>query len=142
MAVTIRTNLAFANQSLADRFGSVLACGERGGGPVTDMRSAWRRLCMRAGLGRYVCRTCDKDATGKKCSKCGHACKYDGLIPHDLRRSAAKAGRRSGVPESVIMAVGGWRLKRLELTAHALRGPARIRTWDQGIMSSKPGGRD
>jgi integrase len=35
--------------------------------------------------------------------------KYTGLIPHDLRRSAAKAARRAGVPESVVMAMGGWR---------------------------------
>ena len=32
-----------------------------------------------------------------------------GLIPHDMRRSAAKALRAAGVPESVIMATGGWR---------------------------------
>jgi integrase len=31
------------------------------------------------------------------------------LIPHDMRRSAAKALRAAGVPESVIMATGGWR---------------------------------
>ena len=29
-------------------------------------------------------------------------------FPHDLRRSAAKALRRSSAPESVIMATGGW----------------------------------
>lgn len=29
-------------------------------------------------------------------------------FPHDFRRSAAKAARRAGVPESVIMAMGGW----------------------------------
>jgi integrase len=31
------------------------------------------------------------------------------LIIHDLRRSAAKALRRAGVSESVIMATGGWK---------------------------------
>jgi integrase len=30
-------------------------------------------------------------------------------IPHDFRRSAAKAARRAGVPEPVIMAMGGWK---------------------------------
>jgi hypothetical protein len=32
-----------------------------------------------------------------------------GLIVHDLRRSAAKALRAAGVPESVIMAGGAWK---------------------------------
>ena len=31
------------------------------------------------------------------------------MIIHDLRRSAAKALRRAGVSESVIMATGGWK---------------------------------
>jgi len=31
------------------------------------------------------------------------------LIVHDMRCSAAKALRLAGVPESVIMATGGWR---------------------------------
>jgi hypothetical protein len=45
---------------------------------------------------------------GAKC-ECGGVRKYFGLIPHDFRRSAAKAARRAGVPESVIMAMGGWK---------------------------------
>jgi len=32
---------------------------------------------------------------------------------HDFRRSAAKAPRRAGVPESVIMAMGGWKTPRM-----------------------------
>jgi integrase len=48
-----------------------------------------------------------------QCPKCktvkGHDFRYEGLIPHDMRRSAAKALRRAGVPESVIMATGGWK---------------------------------
>ena len=45
-----------------------------------------------------------------KCPACG--CKhyrYRGLILHDMRRSAAKALRAAGVPESVVMAMGGWK---------------------------------
>jgi hypothetical protein len=30
-------------------------------------------------------------------------------VPHDLRRSAAKALRAAGVAESVVMAIGGWK---------------------------------
>ncbi len=32
-----------------------------------------------------------------------------GLLVHDLLRSAAKALRAAGVPESVIMSTGGWK---------------------------------
>ncbi len=59
------------------------------------MRDAWYALCVRAGLGRW-----EGDGNKKK---------YIGLTPHDLRRSAAKNARRKGIPESVIMKLGGWR---------------------------------
>jgi hypothetical protein len=39
--------------------------------------------------------------------------KYRGLIVHDFRRSAAKALRRAGVAESVIMATGGWKTRAM-----------------------------
>jgi integrase len=88
------------------------------GAPVRDIRNAWQSLTERAGLGRFVCRACgeavpgggkceNKLSDGKKCGKRRPA--YRGLIPHDMRRSAAKALRSAGVPESVIMATGGWR---------------------------------
>jgi integrase len=63
--------------------------------PVIDMRDAWYALCVRAELGCW-------EGEGK--SK-----KYVGLTPHDLRRSAAKNARRKGIPESVIMELGGWK---------------------------------
>jgi hypothetical protein len=71
-----------------------------------------------AGLGRLVCRECGKEAeltyeTAYECPQCKTArrrdLRYEGRIVHDIRRSAAKALRRAGVPESVIMATGGWR---------------------------------
>ena len=81
------------------------------GKPVKDFRKVWRSLCERAGLGSFVCRGCQEPVPGG--AKCAH-CKssspvYRGLIVHDLRRSAAKAMRAAGVPESVIMAAGGWK---------------------------------
>lgn len=53
------------------------------GRAVGDFRAAWRALTASAGLPK--------------------------LIVHDLRRSGAKALRRAGVPESVIMEIGGWK---------------------------------
>ncbi len=45
-----------------------------------------------------------------RCKACGSKRRrYSGLIPHDMRRSAAKALRAAGVPESVVMAIGGWK---------------------------------
>ena len=78
------------------------------GKPIKDFRGAWRNLCTRAGTGRWECRKCGITLARTKC-ECGGVRKYVGLIPHDFRRSAAKAARRAGVPESVIMAMGGWK---------------------------------
>jgi integrase len=84
----------------------------RGNGkPVLDFRDSWQRLCERAGLGGFVCNTCQHTVPGgRKCPKCASdKATYHGLIVHDMRRSAAKALRAAGVPESVIMAAGGWK---------------------------------
>ena len=86
--------------------------------PVKDFRDAWRNVCLRAGLAKLVCRKCNEAAAlelevAYQCPKCKATrrddFRYEGLIPHDMRRSAAKALRRAGVAESVIMATGGWR---------------------------------
>ncbi|MGH9544788.1 MAG: tyrosine-type recombinase/integrase [Terriglobales bacterium] len=80
------------------------------GNPIKDFRADWQRLCAQAGLGKIFCCACGVNVAGKKCKACGsRQRKYSGLIPHDLRRSAAKAARRAGVPESVVMAMGGWK---------------------------------
>jgi integrase len=78
------------------------------GKPIKDFRGAWRNLCVRAGTGRWECRKCGAALAEVGC-ECSGVRKYVGLIPHDFRRSAAKAARRAGVPESVIMAMGGWK---------------------------------
>jgi integrase len=81
----------------------------RRGKPIRDFRQTWRNLCVRAGLGSFACRGCGATVAGRKCECGSRKREYRGLIPHDLRRSAAKAARRAGVPESVVMAMGGWK---------------------------------
>jgi integrase len=55
------------------------ASGER----IVDFRKAWATACETAGV--------------------------EGLIFHDLRRSAARNMRRAGVPENTIMKIAGWK---------------------------------
>lgn len=52
------------------------------GKPIRDFRKAWKAICDDVGIDN---------------------------IFHDLRRSGAKNLRDAGVPESVIMSIGGWR---------------------------------
>jgi integrase len=87
------------------------------GSPVEDFRTAWAKVCCVAGLGQMVCPQCAKavDAKGY-CAKCSvewkfKELKYVGLIFHDLRRSAARNARASGVAEGVIMKMGGWKTR-------------------------------
>ena len=55
------------------------------GSPVKDFRGSWAKACKAAGV--------------------------PGLLFHDLRRTAARALRRAGVAEGVIMKIGGWRTR-------------------------------
>jgi integrase len=52
---------------------------------VKDFRKIWVKACDAAGV--------------------------PGLLFHDLRRTAARNLRRAGVPETVIMKIGGWRTR-------------------------------
>jgi integrase len=58
---------------------------DRDGGRLGDFRKTWRRACVAAG--------------------------HHSLLFHDLRRSAARNAIRSGVPEQVVMELGGWRTR-------------------------------
>ena len=61
--------------------------GRSKGEPVKDYRKAWEKLFAAAGV--------------------------ELKTTHDFRRSAAKALRRAGVPESVIMDTGGWKTRSM-----------------------------
>jgi hypothetical protein len=45
--------------------------------------------------------------------RCAGEHQYIGLLVHDMHRSAARALRRAGVPESVIMKIGGWKTRSM-----------------------------
>ncbi len=55
----------------------------RRGKPIRDFMGAWHAACARAGL--------------------------PGRIPHDFRRTAARAMIRAGIPQAVAMKIGGWK---------------------------------
>jgi integrase len=61
--------------------------------PVLDFRGAWFVLCDKAGLGEFV------EVNGKS--------HWEGLIFHDLRRSAVRNMVRHGISEKVAMTISG-----------------------------------
>jgi len=62
---------------------------------VTNLRKAWHKACVAAGLGTFT------EVEGKPDPR------YDGLIIHDLRRSAIKNLMKAGVGERVAMSISG-----------------------------------
>ncbi len=98
-----------------------------GGKPVRDFRDSWWRACIHAGLGHMVCLWCGAKTEGF-CQPCKdkkrrQRLKYEGLLFHDLRRSAARGLRRAGVAEGVIMKIDGWKTRdvfeRYNIVSHA-----------------------
>ncbi len=76
---------------------------------VKDFRKTWWNVCVSAGVGKWVCRKCNKTVTAEAC-ECGSTdLKYEGLIMHDLRRTGARNLRRLGVSEGTAMRIGGWK---------------------------------
>jgi integrase len=81
-----------------------------GGKPVKGFSRLWRTVTAAAGLGWWRCKVekCKQPWKGKAC-ECGSRKRQWSLLVHDLRRSASMNMRAAGVPESVIMNIGGWR---------------------------------
>jgi integrase len=109
------------------------------GKPVRNFAGAWRNLCVRVGVGHWECtRKCGVafDSGGRTKCECGGAPLYVGLILHDFRRSAARALRRAGVPESVIMATGGWKTPSM-FRRYAIVSSADQRTAMQALEKAR-----
>ena len=62
------------------------------GSAVLDFRGAWQGVCVRSGLGKFVCRKCrHEQLTTHKCKMCKERrWRYVGLLFHDLRRSGVR----------------------------------------------------
>ena len=88
---------------LDDELTKMLKAERKESGPVftfTSFRKAWCNACVKVGLGTL-------DRMGKNKNLNGNYGKYEGLIPHDLRRSAVRDLIRSGVPQTIAMRISG-----------------------------------
>jgi len=89
------------------------------GEPVRDFRTAWGNCCVAAGVGTFCCPQCSQSVDeARRCVACKRTwrrndLRYEGLIFHSLRRSAARNLRNSGVPEGVVQKIGGWRTRSM-----------------------------
>ena len=69
---------------------------------IQSLRKTWKAACVRAGLGRFICRACGDELGAKSfCAACEKRCaspRYVGRIFHDLRRTGVRNLVRSGAP--------------------------------------------
>jgi integrase len=113
-AAMTETVQALLTECLRGKQGEDFVFTRPNGRPVRSFRKAWADLCIAASVGRMLCRKCEAQVSGEKCQRCGAGgrdLKYEGLILHDARRTAARNFRRAGVAEGVIMRIGGWKTR-------------------------------
>ena len=67
---------------------------------TTNIRKEWMTACAACGLGRKI-----------ELEEKPYDPRYEGLTLHDLRRSAARNLLLAGVPETIIMRIGGWKTR-------------------------------
>lgn len=71
------------------------------GRPIKEIKTAFQKACIRAGLGEEIVKTSKTNKSGKSRS-------YKGLRWHDLRHTFASWHAQSGTPPQVIKELGGW----------------------------------
>jgi integrase len=88
LVLPLSTELVTMLEKLVPRHGPVFA--------TTNFRREWNRACVKIGVGKK---------TGEQWYQ------YEGLIPHDFRRSAVRNLIAAGVPETTAMRITGHRTR-------------------------------
>ncbi len=97
---------------------------------TTNLRKDWQRACAAAGLGTLT----DVEDSYEK--------RYDGLLLHDLRRSAVRNLVRAGVPERVAMSISGHKTRavfdRYNITSEqdVVEAMRRVEALKSGVSNS------
>jgi integrase len=97
---------------------------------TTNLRKEWMTACAACGLGRKI------EVPGKKYDP-----RYEGLTLHDLRRSAARNLLLAGVPETLIMKIGGWKTRSVfdrYAVANTADLTAAMQRWETASLNLLP----
>ena len=93
---------------------------------TTNLRKEWMKACTSCKLGSL------ESVNGKPYDP-----QYAGLNLHDLRRSAARNLLQAGVPETVIMKIGGWKTRSVfdrYAVASTADLTAAMQTWETASL--------